>query len=170
MKAHYRLKSLALIVFGLLVLSAAGCAASRGAYHRGIQAELAKDYDRALVEFKTALDHDPDNIDYRLKFEETRFEAAFWHFQNGRRALEKNDLVVAKQEFQRTVELDPTNDLASAELERIASIEKSREQKQPEPELKYEDMREASRTDPGPQAVLEPKINTPITFRMTQDS
>ena len=30
---------------------------------------------------------DPTNIEYKLKYEQTRFTAAFEHFQQGRRAL-----------------------------------------------------------------------------------
>jgi general secretion pathway protein D len=171
MKAHYRLKSLRTLIASTgLVLLLWGCAAGRGPYGRGVKAELARDYDTALNEYRLALERDPGNIDYRLKYEQTRFEAAFTHFQNGRRALEKNDLETAKRELQRTIELDPTNDMAGQELKRIAGIESSRERKQPEPERTFEDMRDSMRTDPSPQAVLEPKLSQPITFRMTQDS
>src|SRR5436309_15163783 len=114
MKAHYRLKSLrSLIASTCCLLALAGCASGRGPYRRASKAELARDYETALTEYKAALDKDPGNIDYRLKYEQSRFEAALTHLQNGRRALEKNDLVTATKEFQRTIELDPSNDMAT---------------------------------------------------------
>ncbi len=171
MKAHYRLKTLtSLISSTCLVVTLASCTAGRGPYRRGAKAELARDYESALNEYKAALAKDPGNIDYRLKYEQARFEAAFNHFQAGRRALQKSDTATAKREFQRALELDPTNDMASLELQKVNDIETSRERKQPEPERTFEDMRDSLRTDPSPQAVLETKVGQPITFRMTQDS
>ena len=171
MKVHYRHKFLRpLAASSCLLLLLWGCGAGRGSYRRAVRAELARDYETALNEYRLALERDPGNIDYRMKFDQTRYEAAFVHFQNGRRALDKNDLEPAKREFLRVLELDPSNDMAGQELKKIASIESSRERKQPEPERTFEDMRDSLRTDPSPQAMLEPKLTQPITFRMTQDS
>src|SRR5688572_10944519 len=112
MKLHYRLKSLAM--FLTLTVFLAGCA-GRQAYTRGKQAELARDYDTALTQYRIAFQEDPGNIDYRLKYEQARFAAAFAHFENGRRALAKNDLATAKTEFARALEIDPTHSLAEQE-------------------------------------------------------
>src|SRR5580704_1938847 len=100
MNVHYRLKTLRpLIASTLLVVSLAGCAALRGPYQKGSTAELNRDYETALSEYKEALDKHPDNIDYRMKYEKTRIEAAFDHFEKGRRAFNNNDLVTAKKEL-----------------------------------------------------------------------
>jgi len=171
MKAHYRLKALTSLLVPLAILiSIAGCASGRSAYKRGSKAEAKGDYDAAFTEYKLALDKDPSSIDNRLKYQQSRFEAAFMHFQNGRHAFDKGDLETAKKEFERTLELDPTNDFAAQELQKVNQAEQNRERKQPEAERKYEDLRDANRTDPRPQSQMQPKITEPITFRMTQDS
>src|SRR5262245_7083285 len=126
MNADYRLKRLAPL-FALLLISA-GCG---GAYRRASRAEHARDFETAMREYKAALDQHPANTDYRLKYEQARFAAAFVHFQNGRRAFDNNDLDTAKKEFTRALEIDPTNDLTEQELKRINAIEVSRQQKQP---------------------------------------
>jgi len=146
------------------------CAASRGAYRRGVHAELARDFDTAMAEYRMALERDPENIDYRVKYEQARYNAAFAHFQNGRRAFEKNDLDTARKEFTRTLEIDPSHDLAAQELERIKQIVQSRERKLPEIPADFDELKQSLRTDPRFQSQMEPKINAPITFHMAQDS
>jgi general secretion pathway protein D len=171
MNVDYRLKTIAsLFASALLAVALTGCTASHSAYRRAIKAELARDFDTAMQEYKIALDQNPNNIDYQLKYQQARFAAAFAHFQAGRVALERNDLDTAKKEFQRTLEIDPTNDLAAQELQRISDIERQRAQQQPEPERNYEDMREATLTNPTAQSQMEPKIHEPISVKMTQDS
>jgi general secretion pathway protein D len=171
MNSHYRLKRwISLISSGVLVVLLAGCASGRGPYRRGNRAELARDYDTALREYRAALERDPGRIEYRLTYERARFAAAFAHFEAGRRALEKNDLAVAKAEFQRTVEIDPTNDFAKQELQKVLSIEQNRQARQPEPARSFEELKEDTRIDPRFQNQLEPKLTEPITFRMAQDS
>jgi general secretion pathway protein D len=171
MNADYRLKTIAsLFASTFLAVTLAGCTASHSAIRRATKAEQARDFDTAMQEYKIALDQNPANIDYQLKYEQARFAAAFTHFQAGRRALQANDLDTAKKEFQRTVEIDPTNDLAVQELQRISDIEQRRAQQQAIPELSYEDMREATRTNPTAQSQMEPKIQEPISVKMTQDS
>src|SRR5262245_30544255 len=171
MNSHYSLKRLiTLITYGVIVVLLAGCASSRGPFRRGNRAELERDYDTALREYRAALERSPGKIEYRLKYEQSRFAAAFAHFESGRRALEKGDLPVAKAEFQRAVEIDPTNDFAKQELQKVLNIEQSRQTRQPEPARSFEELKEDTRIDPRFQNQLEPKLTEPITFRMAQDS
>src|SRR5262245_19901584 len=101
MNSHYRLKGLiSLTASVLLVFLLTGCASGRGPYRRGSKAESLHDYETAMNEYRAALQRQPDNIDYRLKYEQARFAAAFAHFQAGRRAFEKNDLALARKEFE----------------------------------------------------------------------
>ena len=50
-----------------------------------------------MTEFKAALDKEPRNIEYQLKYDQARFSAAFQHFEAGRRALDKQDYQTASQ-------------------------------------------------------------------------
>src|SRR5262249_60193735 len=107
MNADYRLKTTKLLaVVGVLAISLTGCGAQK-AYNRGVHAAVLKDFDTAMTEFKIALDKDPDDIDYRLKYEQARYNAAFAHFDAGRRALDKEDYETAKAEFTRVGKIEP---------------------------------------------------------------
>jgi general secretion pathway protein D len=172
MNAYNRLKSTStlLAVAVLLAINVTGCA-GRQAFTRGSRAEVLKDFDTAMTEFKAALDRDPQNNEYRLKYEHARYNAAFQHYEAGRRALEKQDYEAAKMEFTRVIEIDPTHELAEQQLAKVNEALTKRSRNEPEPEIQYEQLREDTRTDPSPQAQLEPKNKGPFdTIRMTQDS
>src|ERR1700674_1424855 len=170
MNSHYRLKPttlLALVV--VLAISVAGCA-SKQAYTRGNRAELSKDFEAAMAEYKTAIDKDPRNNEYRLKYEQARFGATFQHFEAGRRALDKQDYQTAKTEFTRVLEIDPSHALAEQQLAKVNDILTSRSRNEEETQIQFQQLKEESRTDPTPQSQLEPKTKGPIDVHMTQDS
>jgi general secretion pathway protein D len=172
MNAYYRVKPsttlFALIAF--LAINLAGCA-SKKAYTRGNKAEISKDYDTAMTEYKAALDKDPKNIEYQLKYEQARYNSAFAHFEAGRRALDKQDYQTAKAEFMRVLEIDPSHDLAQQELAKVNEILENRAHNEPPPDIQFEQLKADTRTDPTPQSQLEPKNRGPFdTIRMTQDS
>jgi general secretion pathway protein D len=166
MNLHYRLKSLA--TFFTLTVFLAGCA-GRQAYTRGQKAELSRDYETAMTQYRIAAEQNPRNIDYRLKYEQARFAAAFAHFENGRRALAKNDLPTAKTEFTRALEIDPTHSLAEQELERINSATNP-DVNAPPTQLNFQDLRDSTRTDPSVQSQLDLKVTGRISLQMTQNT
>jgi general secretion pathway protein D len=170
MNADYRPRTTTLFaVTTLLAIALTGCAAKK-AYNRGLSAELSKNFDTAMTEYKLALDKEPRNVEYQLKFEQSRFNAALQHFEAGRRAVDKEDYAAAKMEFTRVLELDPTHVLAEQQLERVNTILAARSRGAVEPEIQFDDLRQAARTDPSVQAQLEPKVTAPMQVHMNQDS
>src|SRR5262245_14352915 len=162
MNADYRLKTTKLLaVLGVLAIVVTGCGA-RGAYNRGIHAEVMKNFDTAMTEFKIAFDKDPGNIEYRLKFEQSRYNAAFAHFDAGGRALETNDFETAKAEFSRVLEIDPSHVLAQEQLAKVNAVLDAKSRGAVEPDVQFDEMRQATRTDPSVQAQLEPRVTGPI--------
>ena len=114
MNANYRLKTLSTLL--IVVLITASCAA-REAFKKGAKAEVARDYETAMEQYRQALAQDPTNIEYKLKYEQTRFTAAFDHFQTRTSGPGAgNDLNTARAEFQRAAEIDPSHDFAQQEL------------------------------------------------------
>src|SRR5215831_5050724 len=104
MNADYRNKTTTLLaVFALLAIGLTGCATNK-AFKRGLQAETSMNWEAAVIEYKIALDRNPGNIEFQLKYNRARFNAAFQHFEAGRRALEKEDYQNAKLEFSRALE------------------------------------------------------------------
>ena len=171
MNAHYRFETnkTLLALIAVLAINVAGCA-SRQAYTRGNRAEITRDFDTAMIEYKAALDRDPRNYEIRLKYEQARFNSSFQHFEAGRRAFDKQDYETAKMEFTRVLEIDPTHTLAEQQLAKVNEVLTSRSRKEPEPEIQFEQLKEETRTNPTPQSQLEPKTRGPIDVHMTQDS
>ncbi|MBI4472659.1 MAG: hypothetical protein HY646_08330 [Acidobacteria bacterium] len=179
MNAHYRLKSCSrglnarvqfLTVILLFAAIGAGCVSGRSAYKRGVSLELARDYDAALAQYRLAVQADPANITYLVKYAQARFAAAFFHFEQGRRAAEAGDLEKARTEFTRTLEIDPTHDMARQELEKFTQVLEKRTQKEPEPSITFEEMQQVTRTDPTVQGQIDPRETGPFNLVMTQDS
>jgi general secretion pathway protein D len=169
MNSHSTFKPITLLVLiVVLAIIVAGCAA-KSAYTRGAHAEVTKDYDTAMTEYKAALDRDPGNSEYQLKYAQARYNAAFQHYEAGRRALDKQDYESAKIEFTRVLEIDPTHELAAQQLGKVNEILTSRSRKAP-PELQYEKLKAETRTNPSPEAQLKPKTTGPIDVHITQDS
>src|SRR6266581_2011866 len=171
MNAHYRFETnkTLLALIAVLAINVAGCA-SRQAYTRGNRAEITRDFDTAMIEYKAALDRDPRNYEIPLKYEQARFNSAFQHFEAGRRALDKQDYQTAKTEFTRVLEIDPTHALAEQQLAKVNEILTSRSRNAPEPEIQFQQLKDETRTDPTPQSQLEPKTKGPIDVHIAQDS
>src|SRR5215831_4083359 len=171
MNADYRLKTTTLLaVTALLAICLTGCVVKK-AYERGLHAEVTKNFDTAMTEYKAAFDKDSQNIEYRLKFEQARYNAAFAHFEAGRRAFEKEDYPTAKMEFTRTLEIDPAHQLASQQLEKVNAVLNARNRGAVEPEVQFDQLRQTTRTDPTVQAQLEPRLTNPVDIHMaSQDS
>ncbi len=173
MNANYRLKThpTFLVLLLMTVLVTAGCGgAAHQSFKKGTQAEISKDYEVAMEQYRQAMVADPHNIEYRLKYEQTRFSAAYVHFQDGRRALDAGDPQKAKTEFERAAEIDPSHDFARKELADAERMLQSRSQNQPDPILDFEKLSESSKTDPNLGAQLKTNLTERITFRMTSSN
>jgi general secretion pathway protein D len=165
MNAHYKLK-----IFGtlLVVASLAGCGGGKSAFNDGGKAEITRDFETAMVQYKKALDADPQNTEYRVKYERARFAAAYVHFQKGKNALEQGELESAKTEFARARDIDPSHDFAAQELERVTELIAGRRPGAPvAPAPTFESIRAATRTL-SYQSQLEPTLKVPITIHLAQ--
>jgi len=170
MNANYRLKTHVTFVLLLTSLVAAGCGAARNSYKKGAEAEIARNYEVAMEEYRQAMVSDPENIEYRLKYEQTRFSAAYVHFQNGRRALAAGDATTARAEFLRATEIDPSHDFARQELADAERMLQSRGQNQADPILDFDKLMEANRTDPNIGRQMKTNLNERISFNITASS
>jgi len=157
-----------LVIAGLLAALSA-CAAS-SAYKRANRADLNKDYETAMIDYKIALDKDPGNLEFQLRYNRAKFNAAFMHFEAGRRAVDKEDYQLAKGEFTRTIEIDPTHVMAQQQLDKVNGILNAKSRGTVEPQIQFDDLRQVTRTDPSVRSQLDSKLTTPIDVHMNQDS
>ena len=95
-----------LIAAGLCLLLAAGCATT--ARDRARTAELAENFDEAVVEYTRALQDRPDDRTLRRDLERARLRAALYHQAEGLRLTGLGNYEDALVEYQIAAELNPT--------------------------------------------------------------
>ncbi|MGH9710173.1 MAG: type II and III secretion system protein, partial [Candidatus Acidiferrales bacterium] len=146
----------------------AGCPQGNLDYKVGRKAELAGDYDTAVVSFTRALKTDPGNADYKLHSVRARFEAGQFHVEQGEKDLNKGQLEMALAEFQKAETIDPASAIAPQEAQKTLDLlAKVKEAEQPRP------VGVAPPEDTGLMAAppeLKPLSREPISFRNTNDA
>src|SRR5271170_1562072 len=145
-----------------IALLAAGCPKGQKDYDQAEKAGNLADFDDAYVYYQKALKADPNNATYRIKVDQSRFDAGQLHMQRGYAQRKKGDLQAALSEFQRAQFIDPGSSVAEQEVQRttdmIAETMRSAEAaSQPEPEMGSEPL--ATRP-----SELKPLSNAPITI------
>jgi len=123
------LRGLAVVVGGLVCL---GCGGGSSAFREARKAELKKDWDTALVKYEKALQSEPENAKYLIHEKLVRTQAGIFHVKQGRRLLSGGRADEAAGEFQKAANIDPTNEAAAQELNRLlaqqAATKKAREE------------------------------------------
>jgi general secretion pathway protein D len=112
-RADRRSALVLVIVLGLGLASA--CATATG-MRRGHQAELAQDYDRAVVEYTKLARANPANTEARLALQRVKLRAAQDHVSRGRRLAGLERYEEAVVEYQLASELNPTDSQVDAAL------------------------------------------------------
>lgn len=151
-----------------IALLAAGCPKGQKDFDQGEKANNLSDVDEAYVYYQKALKSDPNNASYRIKVDQSRFDASQVHMQRGYAERKQGDLQAALSEFQRALFIDPSSSVAEQEIQRTTDLiaENGRAAEaaaQPEPEMGAAPL--ASRP---PE--LKPLSNAPITLTMSRDS
>jgi general secretion pathway protein D len=110
-----RVNRRAAVVMAIALAVATGCATTAG-LQRGHQAELAQDFDRAVVEYTKVARANPSSTDARLSLERAKLRAAQDHAVRGRRLAGLERYEEAVLEYQVASELNPTDPLVDAAL------------------------------------------------------
>ena len=103
------------LVVAIALAIATGCASAAG-MRRGHQAELAQDFDRAVVEYTKVARTNPSSADARLALERAKLRAAQDHAVRGRRLAGLERYEESVLEYQVASELNPTDPLVEAAL------------------------------------------------------
>jgi general secretion pathway protein D len=88
---------------------------------RGEAAESREDYDTAYEAYRKASQKSPKDIRYKERYENMRFKAAAAHVDRGRVYLQGGDSGAALTEFTRALQIDPSNQTAAQEIDKIRS-------------------------------------------------
>ena len=173
-----RLKTLtATLLTSLMLLSCA----SYNAYQKAQNAEEARDWDVAVMQYEKALEIAPDNRRFKISLDRARREASRLHFDKGKayraaadRATGTDQLRLAQMaasEFQLTVKLDPTNQFAAVEMvkavELINNINRAASERVSIDEIKKRAQSTITKAQP-PQ--LNPASQEPISLTFSRDT
>jgi general secretion pathway protein D len=147
-----------------VILAVAVCAGCGGggssAYHDGYKAELKKDYDTALIDYEKAVQTDPENSQYLIHERVARTQSSLFHLKSGRALLATDRVDEASGEFQKAVSIDPANQAATQELNKVLAQEaaiKSQREKNLKEALKSREedtYTNAVKLKPFPQEVI----------------
>ena len=143
-------------------LFAAGCPKGQTDYSKGRKAETLQDYDAALEFYQKALKSDPNNAEYKIKYNQARFEAGEQHIKQGLKQRENGDLQGAASQFQRAQMIDPASPIAAQELKKTLEMI-AQQTHANDTNLTNEDESQKFMAAP-PQ--IKPLSNAPINLRM----
>jgi general secretion pathway protein D len=156
-----------LILCAVAGLFAAGCPKGGEHYKAARKAEDLQDYDTALQYYQKALASDPQNADYRIKYNQIRFEAGAFHIKKGQDLREKGDLQGAAAEFQRAATIDPSSAVAVQEFRHTVDQMNDVARKQNEAAAGPNDTVEADLASAPPE--LKPLSDAPVSLKMVND-
>lgn len=149
----------------LVVLAFSSCTSYRN-YRRAQMAATAEDWDQAVVFYMRAAENDPGNITYKAALLRAKISAAQAHFDKARRYQQSGVLDRALVEYQQAVNLDPSNQSAAVELEKVRqAVVAERENRRNDGSID-ELKRRASQK--GQPPTLNPRSNEPIDLDFPQ--
>jgi general secretion pathway protein D len=146
---------------------AVGCPKGQTDYSKGRKAETIEDYDAALEYYQKALKSDPNNAAYKIRLNQTRFEAAEQHIKLGLKQRDNGDLQGAAAQFQRAQMDDPSSAVAGQELKKTLILIAEKAHAADGARLPGEDDTQKYMSEP-PQ--LKPLSNVAITYKASADA
>ncbi|HVE55851.1 MAG TPA: secretin N-terminal domain-containing protein [Pyrinomonadaceae bacterium] len=93
-------------------------------FKEGLNAEAAEDWDKAVEQFVLAIGENPKNPEYRLHYVRALFNASQMYIRKGTALANEKDYKGGYDAFRKAYAYDPTNELAKAEMERMARLYK----------------------------------------------
>jgi len=157
-----------IVLFAGISFAVAGCPKGTSDFNQGRKAQDLHDYDAAFEYYQKALKTDPQNAEYKIKFDQARFDAAELHIQNGLKLRGRGDLENAASEFQKAASMDPSSVVAEQELRKTIEMIEDRKRaanaaSEPSPNNDEEDL-----ASTPPQ--IKPLSRAPINLKMTNDA
>src|SRR5258707_1093889 len=153
------------IGIGLVV---AGCPKGRTNFNQGRKAQNLQDYDAAFEYYQKALKTDPENAEYRIKFDQARFGAGEAHTKKGLKLREQGDLEIGASELRKAVLMDPSSVAAEQELRKTIEMIDDRERTAAAASEPPPDNDAAELASDPPQ--LKPLSRAPLSLKMSNDA
>ena len=124
-------------------------------------AELLGDWDAAVIHYIDLVRQDPGNIQYRSALLRAKIQASHAHFELAKRFYEAGHLEEALVQLQEAVQLDPTNQYAQVELNKVReALQAHREARDIATSL--DTLKDKTRGALAQPPVLDPRSTEPI--------
>jgi general secretion pathway protein D len=146
---------------------AVGCPKGQTEYSKGRKAETIEDYDAALEYYQKAVKSEPNNAEYKIRLNQTRFQAGEQHIKLGLKQRENGDLQGAAAQFQRAQMVDPSSAVAGQELKKTLAMIVEQQHAADNARPPAEEDTQKYMSEP-PQ--LKPLSNVAITYKASADA
>src|SRR5215211_2044171 len=119
----------ALLMVAVLLASPVAVMAKKGEknYKRGMEYEKAQQWEKAAQEFALAVAAAPSETEYQLHYRRAVFNASQNYMTKGRAMAEQGDYIGAYNAYRQAYGLDPVNDLAAQEMDRVLRLQREKE-------------------------------------------
>jgi len=144
-------------------LAILGCAAAT-AMRRGQDAELRRDYDRAVAEYTRAARLRPNDADARAALDRAKLRAAEDHFQRGRRLAALGKLEEALVDYQLAAEMNPSSGEIDDALRTTRNQLRAKVSVPREGKTELQTLVERARELPPPGLDLPPNVKMPTSL------
>jgi general secretion pathway protein D len=96
-------------------------------YRRGMEYEQAQQWEKAAAEFALAVAAAPSDTEYQLHYRRSIFNASQTYMTRGRALADQGDYIGAYNAYRQAYGLDPVNDLAAQEMDRVLRLQREKE-------------------------------------------
>ncbi|MGB2621255.1 MAG: hypothetical protein WA857_15705 [Candidatus Acidiferrum sp.] len=160
-------RSRSVILCAVVALFAAGCPKGQTDFNKGQKAETLQDYDAAIQYYQKALKSDPYNAEYKIRLNQSRFDAGEMHIQLGVKQRQNGDLQGAAAHFQRALIDDPSSAVAAQELKKtLAMIVEQNHAADGTPPTEEDESDQYVSLPPQ----IKPTLTTTFSYKATNDS
>ncbi len=147
-----------ILILSMLMLAA--CFKPKG-YDEAASAFQRKNWDNAASKFARLVIAYPDNVEFRVKWEMAKNNAAKYHSRLGRKEVMKGNLDQAVKEFNKSLFYDSTNHYVQDQLDRVMGKLVQREKEKEKVGTRLEQMQENVEEKTG-VPILNPASDRPI--------
>jgi general secretion pathway protein D len=153
-----------ILILACLTAVCFGCAGDPE-FRKGKEQETAKNFDQATIDFRKALDKNPNNLVYQVYYDRARLKAGITHYENGQQLERAQKYTEALAEYQQAYTIDPSNDVARDDYTRLKEFVDY-----PSPGKPFsgvQNMIKENETNPSRASEFSPAMATPITLKIT---
>jgi len=149
-----------------LLLITLGCSGYQ-AFREAEIAERNGDWDQAVLHYLELTDQYPSNISYKAGLLRAKTKASQEHFERAKKLHQVGSLEQALREYQQTLQLDPSNQYALVEYQKVVKALADADGETAAHSI--DELKRQAATERAGPPVLNPKSNEPISLNFPND-